>query len=124
MSKTKNEVAELAERHGLELKEETFVFNESGLDFQVVFAVDDNGKEWVLRIPRRQDVFPKTKVEKTALDLVNQNAHFEAPNWEIYTQELIAYKKLQGVPAGTANLEKQAYDFEIDENNIPERFHE
>lgn len=120
----KEEVVELAEKYGLQLKEDTFVFNESGLDFQVVFAVDDKEKEWVLRIPRRTDVFPKTKAEKTVLSLINQHIDFEAPNWEVYTEELIAYKKLQGVPAGTVDSEMQAYVFEIDENNIPERFHQ
>ncbi|MEQ2468074.1 macrolide 2'-phosphotransferase [Niallia sp. Sow4_A1] len=124
MSKTKKEVLELAEKHGLELKENTFVFNESGVDFQVVFAKDQEGNEWVLRIPRRKDVFPRTKAEKIALDLINEYADFEAPNWKIYTEELIAYKMLHGVPAGTIDPEAQAYVFEIDENNIPESFYE
>ncbi|WP_026908138.1 macrolide 2'-phosphotransferase [Paucisalibacillus globulus] len=124
MSKTKDEVMEIAERHGLKLKEDTFCFNESGLDFQVVFARDKEENEWALRIPRRPDVFPRTKPEKIALDLINQNIDFEAPNWEIYTEELIAYKKLQGVPAGTIDPELQAYVFEIDEKNVPESFYQ
>lgn len=124
MSKTKKEVLELAEKHGLELRENTFVFNESGVDFQVVFSMDHGGNEWVLRIPRRKDVFPRTKAEKIGLDLINKYADFEAPNWEIYTEELIAYKKLHGVPAGTIDPEAERYVFEIDENNIPERFYE
>ena len=124
MSKTKKEVVEIAEKHGFQLKENSFVFNESGLDFQVVFAADHEGKEWVLRIPRRSDVFPRTKAEKIALDPINQYGDFEAPNWETYTEELIAYKKLLGVPAGTIDPDIQAYVFEIDENNIPECFNQ
>ncbi|CAM5734611.1 hypothetical protein SAFG77S_11644 [Streptomyces afghaniensis] len=104
--------------------EDFFVFNESGLDFQVVFAKDQEGKEWVLRIPRRFDVFPRTKAEKTALDLINKYASFEAPDWGIYTEELIAYKKLNGVPAGTIDPEAKRYVFEIDENNIPKCFYQ
>ena len=123
MSKTKKEVVEIAEKHGLQLKENSFVFNESGLDFQVVFAADHEGKEWVLRMPRRSDVIPRTKAEKIALDLVNQYGGFEAPNWETYTEELIAYKRLLGVPAGTIDPNIPAYVFEIDENNIPECFY-
>src|SRR5690625_146302 len=123
MSKTKNEVLEIAVKHGLQLIEDSMEFNESGLDFQVVFAKDQEEKEWVLRIPRRPDVFPRTKAEKTALDLINQYADFEAPDWEIYTEELIAYKKLRGITAGTIDPEAQAYVFEIDENNIPEEFY-
>jgi macrolide phosphotransferase len=124
MSKTKNEVMNIAEKNGLHLKEDTLVFNESGLDSQVVFVIDQSGKEWVLRIPRRADVFPRTKVEKAALDLVNQNVSFEAPNWEVYNEELIAYKKLHGVAAATVNPEGTAYVWEIDEKNLPERFYQ
>lgn len=85
--------------------EDSFVYNESGLDFQVVFAKSRKGNDWVLRIPRRADVFPRTNAEKRALDLVNKHVAFEVPTWEIYTEELIAYKKLQGIPLGTIDTE-------------------
>ncbi len=124
MSYTKKEVLKIADRHTFQLLENSLVFNESGLDFQVVFAKDQEGKEWVLRIPRWSDVFPRTKAEKNALDIINKYAEFEAPNWEVYTEELIAYKQLRGVPAGTIDPEAQAYVFEIDENNIPEGFYQ
>lgn len=125
MSKTKREVIEMATRNGLTLKEDTLIFNESGLDFLAVFAIDQQGSEWVLRVPRREDVMPRTKVEKQALDLVNKyNTNFQAPNWSIYTDELIAYKKLDGVPAGTIDHEIQNYVWEIDINNVPDSFHE
>jgi macrolide phosphotransferase len=125
MSKTREEVIEIAERHGLKLKEDTLVFNESGLDFLVVFAVNQEGEEWVLRLPRRADVMPRTIVEKKALDLVNRYiTTFQVPNWSIYTEELIAYKKLNGVPAGTIDHNIQTYVWEIDEKNVPECFHQ
>ncbi|WP_130807627.1 Mph(B) family macrolide 2'-phosphotransferase [Senegalia massiliensis] len=124
MSKDIKQVIEIAKKHNLFLKEETMQFNESGLDFQVVFALDEGKKEWVLRLPRREDVMPRTKVEKQALDLVNQYARsFQAPNWIIYTDELIAYKKLDGVPAGTIDHNIGNYVWEIDINNVPESFH-
>lgn len=124
MSKTKNEVLEIAAKNGLILKEESLVFNESGLDFRAVFAVDEQENEWVLRIPRREDVMPRTKDEKKALDLVNENITvFQAPNWSIYTNELIAYKKLNGVPAGTIDHEIQNYVWELDLNNVPDNFY-
>ena len=125
MSKTSKEVMELSEKHGLKLKENTLVFNESGLDFQVVFAIDQEENEWVLRLPRREDVMPRTIIEKKALDLINSHiTTFQAPNWFVYTDELIAYKKLIGVPAGTIDHELQAYVWEIDEKNVPECFHQ
>ena len=102
MSKDMKQVIEIAKKHNLILKEETMQFNESGLDFQVVFALDESGIDWVLRLPRREDVMPRTRVEKQALDLVNQCVKsFQVRNGIIYTDELIAYKKLDVVPAGT-----------------------
>ncbi|MBE6068189.1 MAG: Mph(B) family macrolide 2'-phosphotransferase [Clostridium lundense] len=125
MSKSKREVIEIATKHGLALREDTLVFNESGLDFLAVFAEDEQGNEWVLRLPRREDVMPRTKSEKQALDLVNQYiTEFQAPNWDIYTDKLIAYKKLDGVPAGTIDHEIQNYVWEIDINNVPNCFHQ
>ena len=124
MSKDMKQVIEIAKKHNLILKEETMQFNESGLDFQVVFALDESGVDWVLRLPRREDVMPRTRVEKQALDLVNQYAKsFQAPNWIIYTDELIAYKKLSGVPAGTIDHNIGNYVWEIDINNVPPSFH-
>ena len=125
MSKTKKEVVEITKRFDLHIKEETFVFEESGLDFQVVFATDQEGNDWVLRFPRREDVVPKTKAEKNILDLINRySTIFQVPNWIIYSDELIGYKKLSGVLVGTINLELQRYDFSFDEKNVPEVFHQ
>ncbi|MFG6146901.1 macrolide 2'-phosphotransferase [Halobacillus sp. B23F22_1] len=124
MSNNIKQVLEIAEKHNLFLKEETMKFNESGLDFQVVFVMDNSGVEWVLRLPRRDDVMPRTKVEKQALDLVNHHPKsFQAPNWVIYTAELIAYKKLDGVPAGTIDHNIGNYIWEIDINHVPDSFH-
>lgn len=124
MSKDMKQVIEIAKKHNLILKEETMQFNESGLDFQVVFALDESGIDWVLRLPRREDVMPRTRVEKQALDLVNKYVKsFQVPNWIIYTDELIAYKKLDGVPAGTIDHNIGNYVWEIDINNIPPSFH-
>ncbi|MCM3763245.1 macrolide 2'-phosphotransferase [Alkalihalobacillus oceani] len=125
MSNSNKVLLELAARHGLALKEETLTFNESGLDFQVAFAIDRQENEWVLRLPRRKDVMPRTAEEKKALDLVNEYLTvFEAPNWLIYTNELIAYKKLSGVPAGTIDHEIQNYVWEMDITNVPDCFYQ
>ncbi|RBP90739.1 macrolide phosphotransferase [Cytobacillus firmus] len=124
MTNTRDKVIEIADRHGLMLKEDSVVFNESGMDFRVVFAVDQEKNEWVLRFPRRDDVMPRTMDEKKALDLVNKNImNYQAPDWSIYTNELIAYKKLNGIPAGTIDHEIQNYVWEMDINNVPKSFH-
>ena len=124
MSKTKDEVLSIAQKYKLDILEDSLVYNESGLDFQVVFATDKQGNEWVLRFPRREDVMRETHHEKKILDLVNAHISFQAPKWEVYEDDLIAYKKLSGVPMGTIDPEIQNYVFEMDVENIPPQFYE
>lgn len=124
MNNSKQAILEIAVRHGMDLQQESLEFDESGLDFQVVFATDQQGKEWVLRLPRREDVMPRTEVEKKVLDVVNEHVTvFEAPNWTIYTNELIAYEKLTGVPAGTINHDIQNYVWKLDIHHVPDCFY-
>jgi macrolide phosphotransferase len=124
MSLTIKQVLELTGNHGLAIKEESLLFNESGLDFLAVFAEDLEGEKWVLRIPRREDVMISTAKEKKTLDLVAPFISVQIPNWTIFTKELIAYKQLDGVPAGTIDHAAQAYVWEIDEKDVPELFNE
>ncbi|MFD1415860.1 macrolide 2'-phosphotransferase [Oceanobacillus jeddahense] len=120
----KQTVSELASKYGLDLKENTIRFNESGLDFLVAYAEDTNGMEWVLRIPRRDDVMERTVDEQKVLEVVRQHVSFQVPVWSIYENDLIAYKKLEGVPAGTIDPSIQNYVWEMDIENIPEQFHQ
>ncbi|WP_404433324.1 macrolide 2'-phosphotransferase [Sutcliffiella horikoshii] len=124
MTLTKEKVIEIAKANGLDILADSLTFNESGLDFLVVFAEDANGAEWVLRFPRREDVMASTQKEKRTLDLVSANLSVEAPNWLIYTDSLIAYKKLSGVPAATIDPEAQAYVWVLDDKNVPSVFTE
>lgn len=124
MTLTNEQVIERAKQHGLVLREDSLKNNESGLDFQVVFAVDRQGKKWVLRIPRREDVIPRAKKEKAILELVGSRLSVQAPQWTIFSVELIAYQMLSGVPAGTIDPEAKAYVWEIDDKNVPEDYHE
>jgi macrolide phosphotransferase len=124
MSRTKEEVLEIAQKYKLNLQEDSLVFNESGIDFFVAFAKTEDGEDWVLRFPRRPDVMIETEQEKKILDLVNRQVQFETPNWEIYNEEMIAYKKLSGIPMGTINVEIQNYEYAMDLNNIPSVFYE
>nr|WP_281289859.1 macrolide 2'-phosphotransferase [Oceanobacillus sojae] len=120
----KQTVSELARKYGLNLEGDAIRFNESGLDFLVAFAKDTDGEEWVLRIPRRDDVMDRTIDEQKVLKVVHQHASFQVPVWSIYENDLIAYKKLKGVPAGTIDPEIQNYVWEMDIENIPEQFHQ
>lgn len=124
MTLTNKQVIEKAMQHGLIVKENSLKRNESGLDFQVVFATDMEGEKWVLRFPRREDVVPTAKKEKDTLQLVGEKLPIQTPKWTVFSEELIAYKLLKGVPAGTIDPEAKAYVWEIDEKNVPDVFHE
>lgn len=122
MSKTKEQVVELAQKHGITIQEGSLILNESGLDFQVVFALDVNGERWVLRLPRREDVVPSTAKEKKTLELIAPHLSMQVPNWEVYSVEMIAYKQLKGVPAATIDHGRKAYVWEMDHTNVSDRF--
>lgn len=114
------EVVTLAETHGLHIREDSIRFNESGLDFLVAFAKDDVGEDWVLRIPRRSEVMERNGFENKVLELVHKHVSFQVPVWSVYEDNLIAYRTLEGVPAGTIDHEIQNYVWEMDIENIPE----
>lgn len=124
MTLTNDQVIEKAKRHGLEVRRDTLKYNESGLDFQVVFAMDSKGEKWVLRFPRREDVVPTAKKEKDILELVKGRLPTQVTDWIIFSEELVGYKLLKGIPAGTIDMEAKAYVWEIDEKNVPDNFHE
>lgn len=114
---------ELAKKNGIQLKEETLQDVNIGLDFKVVIAEDINGQEWILRVPRRRDVFLKAQAEKKILELVNENTKsIQVPNWEVFTEELIAYKSLEGQPAVTTDSVTQETSWVFDVNQVPAEF--
>lgn len=122
--KSQQEVLELAHKNGLAIEASTVQFNESGLDFQVVLATDVDGTRWILRLPRREDVLPLIDQERRTLELIAPLLSVEVPHWKICTDELIAYRALNGIPAGTIDPEAKAYVWEIDLANVPDQFHE
>lgn len=122
--KSQQEVLELADKNGLILQENSLQFNESGLDFQVVLATDTDGERWILRLPRREDVLPSIDKEKRTLELIAPLLSVEVPQWTVCTDELIAYRALNGAPMGTIDPEAKAYVWEIDPANVPDQFHQ
>ncbi|MBB6451081.1 macrolide phosphotransferase [Geomicrobium halophilum] len=120
----KQDIKKLAKDKGLDVVEETMKINESGLDFLVSHAKDEEGVKWILRIPRRPDSMAKANQEKYVLDAVNGNTHIQAPDWSIFTNELIAYKQLDGVPAGTVDPEIQNYVWSFDFESSPAAYHQ
>jgi macrolide phosphotransferase len=122
--KSQQEVLELAHKNGLTIERSSIQFNESGLDFQVALATDVDGIRWILRLPRREDVLLSVDKEKRTLELIAPLLNVDVPRWTICTDELIAYRALNGVPVGTIDPEAKAYVWEIDLANVPNQFHE
>ena len=100
-----SDLCSLADRHGLTLSEQSLRVNELGLDYRVATGHDLDGAEWVLRVPRREDVIPKIKIEAAVLELVRKSVAIPVPDWQICTDELIAYPLLPGTPGVTMDAE-------------------
>lgn len=116
-------VQQLANDKGLDILEDTIKINESGVDFLVAHAQMQNGDKWILRIPRRPESMRHALQEKKALDIINKDASFQVPDWSIFSEDVIAYKQLSGVPAATIDIEQQGYVWHFDETNVPAEYY-
>lgn len=111
----------LASKHGLKLNPNKIELNESGLDFLVAFARDQT-TEWVLRKPRRPDVWERAVNEHRMLKLVRDELAIDVPNWHIFTPELIAYPLLSGVPLASIDPAGSGYLWQHDQQSLPPIF--
>lgn len=119
---TLNPLLDLATRQGLELQPQTLIANDSGLDFAVTYAQDIHGTTWVLRQPRRPEVWASAERELHILNSVRPHLPVAVPDWKIATPELIAYPRLGGEPIGTIDPELGNYVWVIDPQALPEAF--
>ncbi|MET3505742.1 macrolide 2'-phosphotransferase [Halalkalibacter oceani] len=115
---------QLAMNKGLDIVENSIKINESGVDFQVAYAKDQHDDKWILRIPRRPESMRHARQEKKALDIIHRHASFQVPDWSIFSEELIAYKQLSGLPAATIDVEQQNYVWSFDESNVPPAYYQ
>lgn len=90
-----------ARRHGLSLTAASTEPDQMGLDFLVVHAVDTDNTPWILRTPRRRDVVETARIEARVLALVRARLPVAVPDWQVHTDELIAYPRIAGTPAVT-----------------------
>lgn len=101
-------VAELLARaraHGLELAAEREELDTMGLDFVVAHARDASGAPWIVRAPRRADVIAAARVEGRVLGLVGPRLPVAVPGWRIHAADVIAYVRIEGVPAVSLTAE-------------------
>ena len=109
----KNEIKALASRHDLYITDD-IRFNEMGIDFSVGFAMDFDGKQWVLRIPRRSDMAEQIQRERNILQLAQEHLSIAVPDWQVVSDELIAYPLLHDPPALTFDAETYAITWNMD----------
>lgn len=117
-----HELLSQAERNGLRLNSDHVEMNESGLDFLVVFAKDLQGETWVLRKPRRSDVWERAENEQKVLQVVGQHLPVEVPDWRIFTPELIAYPLLGGHPIATVDPAGGGYAWRFPQESLSDEF--
>lgn len=111
-----NAIQILAESHGLVLTD-MMTFNEMGIDFKVGFVTDKLGNQWVLRIPRRADLYDQIVSEKRILELVKTHISAQVPDWKIATDTLVAYPLLDGKPALTFDAQTYEVSWNMDKDN-------
>ncbi|WP_429912573.1 macrolide 2'-phosphotransferase [Glycocaulis sp.] len=114
MSSANDSIVRLALSVGLSIDPDSLRFNETGLDFQVVFAADAEGRAWVLRIPRRPDAASKAQLEARALRLFAPFLPVKVPDWQVFDATLIAYPLLDGEPGLTFDPETHEVTWNFD----------
>ncbi len=109
------ELLKLAQSHGLQLKE-TMTFNDMGIDFKICFATASDGKDWVLRIPRRADLEAQILQEAKILRLVKNHITASVPDWQIVHRQLMAYPLLENKPVLTYDALTYEVTWNMDRN--------
>lgn len=97
------DLLDAARRLGLSLTTEHADFDRTGLDFLVVHARDEQGTPWIVRTPRRPDVFASSCIEARVLQFVRPRLPVAVPDWRVHSREVIAYPRLGGTPAITVD---------------------
>ncbi|MNW43666.1 Phosphotransferase enzyme family protein [compost metagenome] len=120
----KRELYARAAQHGLHLNTEAFEVNESGLDFFVAFVRDNNGQAWVLRKPRRSDVWERALNERNVLKAVAPRISVAVPDWRICTPDLIAYPLLAGNPVATVDPAGSGYVWRFPQEALGDTFYD
>ncbi|GAA3358752.1 macrolide 2'-phosphotransferase [Saccharopolyspora gregorii] len=114
MTGTAARVADAAARLGVALVPGTARADGSGWDFSVVHVADEDGTDWILRYPRRPEAAARARVEARVLARVRDHLDVAVPRWVVHEPDLIAYRRLPGVPAGAEDPVLLRYRWRID----------
>ncbi|MFU8803632.1 MAG: GTPase HflX [Bradymonadaceae bacterium] len=118
---TVGQILDITRVHGLELISDQDDFDNTGLDFKVLQAEDGEGVPWIVRTPRRPEVFVASRVEARVLQLVRPHLPVPVPDWQLHAAQVIAYPRLSGTPAWDLESGVPAWNV-IDPMRLPEDF--
>ena len=108
-------ILKLAVKHGIQMQRITST-NGLGLDFQTAIGESVDGIKWILRIPRRENMFSQIEKEKNNLNFLKSKINFDIPDWKVVSPELVAYPLLTDKPALEVEATKQEFIWNIDLN--------
>ncbi|MFF7254105.1 macrolide 2'-phosphotransferase [Streptomyces microflavus] len=111
-----------ARHHGLDLRVETAVLDETGWDFHVVRVLGRDGTPWILRRARRADLAAAIEAESRVLALVGPRLTVAVPRWTVSGPDLIAYPMLPGEPAASENPLTHELHWRIDREAPPVQY--
>lgn len=100
-----------AAREGASLVAVSPAFDDTGLDFRVVHARDDDGAPWIVRTPRRFDVVAAMRVEARVLAFVAPRLPVAVPSWRVHADDVVAYPRLSGEPVVALGADGPAWRF-------------
>lgn len=112
----RKDIQRIAEDHGLSLTDR-MTFNDMGIDFKVGFAQDAHDRQWVLRLPRRDDLKEQIENEQRILQLAKKYLTIEVPDWRIASENLVAYPLLENEPALTFDSETHEVSWHMDQQS-------
>lgn len=125
MKMTEENFIELGKQHGLKLVPDTLKIDNVGLDFVVAQVNDNEKRAWILRVPRREDVYSRAQNENAVLNIVKSMVSVEVPNWNIFEKNLIAYRKIEGTQVVSVEKTEDGVvkpTWNLDANNLPSVF--
>ena len=108
-------ILKLAVKHGIQMQRITST-NGLGLDFQTAIGESVDGIKWILRIPRRENLFSQIEKERNNLNFLKSKINFDVPDWKVVSPELVAYPLLTDKPALEVEATKQEFIWNINLN--------
>jgi macrolide phosphotransferase len=112
----------LVREHGLPLEAKQARLDETGADFLVAHAIDEQGIAWVVRVPKRAEVVERAGRERQALSMLSTRLPVAVPQWQVFSPRLIAYPRLGGDPAAVLDPSAGGYRWRFDPGDPPPEF--